>query len=159
MPNVMAALPNIGGASVQRRKVWLTPTTRVSCSNAAKTRNPLKLAGVPQTRQQISAISGPKFTILWRHVEEILLFKFFSDCQYVPYLRRYGPTKLCDGAQMANFCVLHFQRAACSTFQTCILNSHYGLTMCGSMVDIQSATAENRRGKKIEDRRNHRAKI
>jgi len=31
--------------------------------------------------------------------------------------------------------------------------------MCGSMVDIQSATAENRRGKKIEDRRNHRAKI
>jgi len=36
---------------------------------------------VPQTRRQISAASGPKFTILWRHVEEILLFnKFFSDC-------------------------------------------------------------------------------
>jgi len=34
------------------------------CSNAAMTRNPLKLAGVPQTRQQISAVSGPKFTIL-----------------------------------------------------------------------------------------------
>jgi len=33
--------------------VWLTPTTRVQCSNAAKTRNPLKFAGVPQTRQQI----------------------------------------------------------------------------------------------------------
>jgi len=31
----MAALPNIGGAAVQRRKVWLTPTTRVPCSNAA----------------------------------------------------------------------------------------------------------------------------
>jgi len=44
--------------------VWLTPTTRVPCSNAAKTRNPLKFAGVPQTRQQISAVSGPKFTIL-----------------------------------------------------------------------------------------------
>jgi len=29
--------------------------------------------------------------------------------------------------------------------------------MCGSMADIQSATAEIRRGKK--DRRNHRAKI
>jgi len=27
--------------------------------------------------------------------------------------------------------------------------------MCGSMTDIQSATAEIRRGKKIEDRRNH----
>jgi len=36
--------------------VWLTPTTRVSCSNAAKMRNPLKFAGVPQTRQQISAV-------------------------------------------------------------------------------------------------------
>jgi len=32
--------------------------------------------------------------------------------------------------------------------------------MCVSMVDIQSATAEIRRGKKkIEDRRNRRAKI
>ena len=50
--------------SVQRHKVWLTPTTTVPCSNAAKTRNPLKFAGVPQTRQQISAVSGPKFTIL-----------------------------------------------------------------------------------------------
>ena len=38
MPNVMAALPNIGGALFQRRKVWLTPTTRVPCSNAAKTK-------------------------------------------------------------------------------------------------------------------------
>jgi len=44
--------------------VWLTPTTRVPCSNAAKTRNPLKLPGVPQTHETISAASGPKFTIL-----------------------------------------------------------------------------------------------
>ena len=51
-------------ASVQRLKVWLTPTTRVLCSNATKTRNPLKLASVPQTRQQISADTRPKFTIL-----------------------------------------------------------------------------------------------
>jgi len=58
--------------------VWLTPTARVPCSNAAKTRNPLKFAGLPQTRQQISAVSRPKFTILSGHVEEVLLFnKFF----------------------------------------------------------------------------------
>ena len=55
---------NIGGTSVQRRKVWLTLTTRVPRSNAAKMLNPLKFAAVPQTRQQISAVSGPKFTIL-----------------------------------------------------------------------------------------------
>jgi len=28
--------------------VWLMPTTRVPCSNAAKTQNPLKFAGVPK---------------------------------------------------------------------------------------------------------------
>jgi len=37
---------------------------------------------------------------------------------------RYSPTVLCDGAKMAIFYVLYFQRAACSTFQTCVLNSH-----------------------------------
>jgi len=44
--------------------VWLTPTIRVPCSNAAKTRNPLTLAGMPQINETISAPSGPKFTIL-----------------------------------------------------------------------------------------------
>ena len=44
--------------------VWLTPTTRVPCSNDTKTRNPLKFAGVPQTNETISAASGPTFTIL-----------------------------------------------------------------------------------------------
>jgi len=57
--------------------VWLTPTTRVPCSNAAKTRNPLKFPGVPQTNETISAASGPKFTILCGHVEEILLLNSF----------------------------------------------------------------------------------
>ena len=53
--------------------------------NAAKTRKPLKFAGVPQTGKPISATSGSKFTILWGHVEDILLLnKFFSDCRYVP---------------------------------------------------------------------------
>ena len=73
MPNVMVALP-----SVQRCKVWLTPTTGVPCSNAAKTRNPLTLAVVPQTTGPISAVSWPMFTILWGHLEDILLLnKFF----------------------------------------------------------------------------------
>ena len=56
--------------------VWLTPTTRVPCSNAAKTRKPLKFAGVPQTNETISGASGPKFTNLRGHVEEILLLYF-----------------------------------------------------------------------------------
>jgi len=39
--------------------VWLTPNTGVPCSNAAKMRNTLKFAGVPQTTGSISAASGP----------------------------------------------------------------------------------------------------
>jgi len=65
MHNVMAALLNIDGA------LCSTPQSladahyyRVPCSNAVKTRNPLKVARVPQTPEQILAVSGPKFTIL-----------------------------------------------------------------------------------------------
>jgi len=43
---------------------WLMLTTWLPCSNDAKKQNPLKLAGVPQTPEPISAISGLKFTIL-----------------------------------------------------------------------------------------------
>jgi len=72
MPNVMAALPLFNAA------VWLTTTTAVSCSNAGKNRNPLTFTGVPQTRQQISAVSRLKFTVLSGHVKEVfLLNKFF----------------------------------------------------------------------------------
>ena len=106
MPNVMAALSNMGGAlcSMPQSLADAQYYTRVPCSNAAKTRKPLKFAGVPQTNETVSAATGPKFTILWGHVEEILLLKkFFSDYGYVPQLLRYSPTKLCDGAQMAIF--------------------------------------------------------
>jgi len=48
------------------------------CSNEAKMQKPLKLAGVPHTNETISAAARLKFTILWGHVEEILLLnKFF----------------------------------------------------------------------------------
>ena len=79
MPNVMVALSNIGGAykPIQRRKVWL--------SNAAKTRNPLKFTGVPQTTGSISVVSRPKFTTLWGRVEDILLLnKFFPIVDTCP---------------------------------------------------------------------------
>jgi len=41
--------------------------------------------------------------------------------------------------------------AAANRFTNGRPKTAYGHTMCGSMVDIQSATAENRRGKKIEE--------
>jgi len=95
-------------------KVWLASVERRRCSNAAKTRNPLEFAEVPQTNEKISATSGPKFTILWGLVEEILLLNmFFSDYRYMPQLRRYSPRKLWDGAQMATFWRL-FASCICS---------------------------------------------
>ena len=78
MPNLMAALPNIGGALCPTPQSLADATTRVPCGNAAKTRNPLKFTGVHQTNETISATSTPKFAILWGHVEELLLLnKFF----------------------------------------------------------------------------------
>ena len=136
--------------SVQRRKVWLTPTTRMPCSNAANTPNPLKFAGVPQTRQQVSAVSVPKFTILWGHVGEILLFNNF-----------FPTVDMCLGCE-------DIARQSCTMmrrwrfFVSCISSEPHAVhfrpaveirtkatahIMCGSMVDIQSATAEIRRGK------------
>jgi len=78
MPNVMVALPNIGGTLCSTPQSLADAHYKMPCSNAAKTRNQLKVAGVPQTGQPISAASRPTFTILWGHVEDILLLnKFF----------------------------------------------------------------------------------
>jgi len=71
------------------------------------------LLGCPQTTEPISAASGLKFTILREHVGEILL----SNKSFFPIVDTClsyedSPTKLCDGAQMANFwrffCVLYY---------------------------------------------------
>ena len=84
--------------------VWLTPITRVPCSNAAKTRNPLKLPGVPKLTKRSQPLVGrssPYYRDMWRRY--CCLTSFFSECRYMPQLRRYSPTKLCDGAQMVIF--------------------------------------------------------
>ena len=55
MPNVMVALPNIGGALCSTPQSLADAHYYMLCSNAAKTRKPLKVAGVPQTPETISA--------------------------------------------------------------------------------------------------------
>jgi len=42
---------------------WSPPLT--PCSNAATMRNPLKFTGMSQAPEPITAVSGPKFAILW----------------------------------------------------------------------------------------------
>jgi len=78
----------------------------MTCSNAAKTRNPLELAGVPQTNETISAVSGPKFTIglLWEHVEEILLLnKFFFRLLIHALVAKIQPDKVVGWCPDVNF--------------------------------------------------------
>ena len=84
MPNLMVALSNIGGALCSTPQSLADAHYYMPSSNAAKTRKPLKEAGVPQTHETISAASGPKVTIFWAHVEILLLNKFFFDCRYMP---------------------------------------------------------------------------
>ena len=129
MPNVMVALPNIGGALCSTLQSLADAHYYMPCSNAAKTRKPLKVAGVPQTPETISALVGrssPYCEDTWRRY--CCLTSFFpivdtclswedialQSCGMVPRWRF--------------FCVIFasciFQRATCSTFQTCILNSH-----------------------------------
>jgi len=61
-------------------------------------------------------------------------------------LRRCSPTKSCDGVQMAIFAsFLHPVFPASHVQHMSDLHSKFELS---SMVDIQSPTAENRRGKK-----------
>jgi len=100
----------------KRRKVWLTPTAGVPCSNAAKTRNPLKFAGVPQIGKPISAVSGPKFTILSGHVEDVLLFnKFYFPMVDTCLIRKDIARQICAMMPRRRFsalCIFSEPRAA-----------------------------------------------
>ena len=56
---------------------------------------------LPDRSQPLVGRSPPYYEDMWRTC--CCLTRFFSDCRYVAYLRRYSPTKLCDGVQMAIF--------------------------------------------------------
>jgi len=107
-------------------KVWLASVERRRCSNEAKTRNPF--AGVPQTRQQITAVSKPKSPYcgnMWGKYCCLTTFFRLSICALVAKIWPDKAMRWCaDGECLAIFCVLHFQQAAFSVFQTCILNLH-----------------------------------
>ena len=67
-------------------------------------------------------------------------------------LRRYSPTKLCDGAKVVSVLRLVFSTSRVQHISDLHSKFALGPRMCRSMVDIQSVAAEIRRGKK-EDRR------
>ena len=115
--------------------------------------------------QVYAGTSGPQFTILWGHVEDILLLsKFFpivdmclscedtepQSCAMVPrwrFLATFLHTVVFSASRVQQVSDMHLKFA---------LRPHH----VWSMVDIQSSAAEIRRGrKKKKEDRNHRAKI
>jgi len=125
----MAALPSIGGS------LCSTPQSLADAHyysavqyNAAKTRNPLKFAGVSQTTGPISAASGPKFTALWGHVEDILLlnevFPIIDMCLSCEDRARQSCAMMPRWRFLATILRPVFSASRAQHFQTCILNSH-----------------------------------
>ena len=118
MPNVMVALPNIGGALCSTPQSLADAHYWMPCSNAAKTRNLLKFAGVPQTTGSISAASRAKFTILWGHVKDILLLNNFFRLSIRALVAKIYPDKLVRWCRYGDFwrlfasCVYSDPRAA-----------------------------------------------
>ena len=106
--------------------VWLTPTTSCRAVTLPRRVTRWKYLGCPKLTkgsQPLVGRSSPYYGDMWRRYCCLTSFFRLSILALVA-LRRYSPTKLCVGAEIAIFCVLYFQRAARSMFQTCILNSH-----------------------------------
>ena len=119
MINVMVTLPKLVAPSVQRRKVWLTPTTRVPCSNAAKTRNPLKFGGCPKLTKGSQPLVGrcsPYYEDMWRRYCCLTSFFPIVDtclCCEPDKVVRWCP----DGKFLAIFCVLYFSEPRAAHFR------------------------------------------
>jgi len=108
-------------------KVWLISVEQHRCNNEVKTRNPLKFVGVPTTRQPISAVNGPS-----SYCEDICR-RYRCLTSFCPIVRtcltcedtaRESCAMVHRWRFLRNFCILYLQQTTCSTFQTCILNSH-----------------------------------
>jgi len=78
MPNVTAALPNIGGALSSSPQFCWRPLLECRAVTLPRSDTRWSQLGCPRTSKPISAASEPKFTILSGRVEKVLLFnKFF----------------------------------------------------------------------------------
>jgi len=66
----------------------------------------LIFAGVPQTPEPISAASGPKFAILWEHVEEVLLLNKFFSIVDTCFFAKIQPDNVVRWCADGDFCVI-----------------------------------------------------
>jgi len=89
--------------ATQHAKFGWPPVNDVAAVTKSRRETPWNLLACPKRAnwsQPLVSRSSPYCEDIWRR----LLFKnFYSDRRYMPSLRRYSPTNLCDGAQAANF--------------------------------------------------------
>ena len=130
MPIVMAAMRNIGGTLCSAPQFGWRPLLECHAVTLPRRKTCWNLQGWPKLTKQSQMLVG-RSSPYYGDVEEILLpNKFFfqivdtclscediaaQSCGMVLRLRLFGDF----------FSVLYFQRAARSTFQTCIVNLHY----------------------------------
>ena len=138
--------------------LWLTPTI-LECRAVTLRRRETRwnLLGCPKLTKWSQPLVGrnsPYCKDMWeRYCCLTSFFPIVNTCLSCEDIARQSCAMVHRWRFLHHCCVLYLQRAACSTFQTCILNSHQGHTMYQSMVDIQPAAAEIRRGIKKIDRR------
>jgi len=139
MPNVMAALPNIGGGlccvglpaqktASHRAKFGWPPLSDFAAVTKPRRETRWNLLGCPKLTNgsqplvgRSSPYCGDMWTTYW------CLTSFFSDCRYMPcceHIVRQPCAMVRRWRFLRNFCILYFQRATYSIVQTCILNSH-----------------------------------
>ena len=108
--------------------VWLTPTTRVPCSNAAKMRNPLKYLRCPKLTklsQPRVGRSSPYCEVMYRRY--CCLTSFFpivDTCLSCEDIARQSCGMVPRWRFLATFLGPALPASHGSTFQTCILNWH-----------------------------------
>ena len=126
IPNVMVALPNIGGA------LCSTPQTladahyqmpyAVTLPRRETRRNLQGCLKLPDGSLPLVGRSSPYCGDMWRRYRCLTsFFPIVDTCLSYEDIARQSCAMV---PRWRFFCVLHFQRAACSRFQTCILNSH-----------------------------------
>ena len=119
---------------------------------AAKTRNQFKFRGCPKLTKRSQPLVGrssPYCEDIWRtYCCLTSFFPIVNTCLSCEDIARQSCAMVQRWRFLATFLRPVFSASRVHHISDRILNLHQGHTMCGSMVDIQSPTAEIRRGKK-----------
>jgi len=122
MPNVMDALQNISGT------LYSTPLLECRAVTLPRCETRWNLQGCPKLPDRSQPLVGLSLPYCEdtcrRHCRLTSLFRLSIRALVAKTLPDEVVWWCTEGDFLAIFYVLYFQRAACSTFQTCIRNSH-----------------------------------